>query len=190
MYEKYQTEALVLRSYERGEADRVYALFTREFGYLWARASAVRRENSRQRYALQNGARTTVSLVRGKRGWRIAGALAEDALNPHEVGTSVFTRVALLVERLVHGEESNQYLFDVLKEARRALMQEDVARHSSIELLTVARILFSLGYLSTEAFGSALFLETAYVPKLLEETQSQRIKLLSSVNKALGETQL
>jgi recombinational DNA repair protein (RecF pathway) len=50
MYQKYHTEAIVLGSIERGEADRTIALMTRDFGLVRARASAVRSETSKMRY--------------------------------------------------------------------------------------------------------------------------------------------
>lgn len=191
MYQKYQTDALVLRGYERGESDRVYALFTREFGLVWAKASAVRRENSRQRYALQNGSRSLVSLVRGNRGWRLAGASAETVISAHKTsGVRAFTRIGNLLERLSAGEEQNPYLFDTLSEAHASLMREADELHGVIELVTVARMLFALGYLSQEAFGTALFAETAFTETGLRTVQDVQQKLLSSVNKALSETQL
>ena len=67
MYQKYNTEALVLGSRETGESDRVYALFTKDFGLVRARASSVRSEKSLMRYALQNYSRANVSLVRAAR---------------------------------------------------------------------------------------------------------------------------
>jgi recombinational DNA repair protein (RecF pathway) len=191
MYQKYQTDAFVLRSYERGEADRVFALFTREFGFVWARASAVRRENSRMRYSLQNGAVAHISLVRGNKGWRVAGASAVAQLDMQQAsGASAFSRIALLLERLAGGEQQNTYLFDTLVESHAALMSEAAELHPVIELVAVARMLFALGYLSQEAFGTALFAETAFTHAGLREVQDVRPKLLSSVNKALSETQL
>lgn len=191
MYQKYQTDAFVLRSYERGEADRMFALFTREFGSLWARASAVRRENSRMRYSLQNGALAHISLVRGNKGWRVAGASAIAQLDMGQVsGAGAFARIALLLERLAGGEQPNPYLFDTLVESHAALMREEAALHPVIELVAVARMLFALGYLSQEAFGTALFAETAFTQAGLRAVQDMRPKLLSSVNKALSETQL
>jgi|SRR3989344_588253 len=191
MYQKYQTDALVLRSYERGEADRIFALFTREFGFVWARASAVRRESSRMRYSLQTGACVNISLVRGNRGWRLAGASAGfhiDAMNTSGVAT--FTRLAQLLERLTAGEEANQFLFEMLTEAQEALMREPKESHPVIELVSVARMLYALGYLSNEALGTALFTQTALAPTHLSEAEALKKKLLSSVNKALSETQL
>lgn len=185
MYQKYQTEAIVLRSYERGEADRVFALYTKEFGLVWARASAVRRESSKMRYALQNYALASVSLVRGARGWRAAGAQAR----AHSTAAS-FARAAKLIERLVGGEEKNDYLFDTLIEAHAAFLQEPVEKHPTIELLCVARILYALGYVSADALGTALFSHVAYALPDLAEAEATRLKLLASVNKALSETHL
>jgi DNA repair protein RecO (recombination protein O) len=191
MYQKYQTDALVLRSYERGEADRVYALYTREFGFVWARASAVRREVSKMRYALQHYAHAHISLVRGSGGWRVAGAKAVRGIEPiNESGSRTFARISSLVERLVVGEERNDYLFATLVEAHTALMQEPREMHPTIELLCVARVLYTLGYVSPEAVGTALFTHAAYELPDLQQAEAARTKLLSSVNRALSETQL
>src|SRR3989344_6601845 len=112
MYQKYQTEALVLGHYERGEADKMFALYTRDFGLVWARASGVRREGSRMRYALQTGVHMRTGLVRGKRGWRLAGGSAIRQLSGSTPGVAVFARICNLVMRLVQGEEQNAYLFE------------------------------------------------------------------------------
>ncbi len=185
MYQKYHTEAIVLRGYERGEADRVFALYTKEFGLVWARASAVRRESSKMRYALQSCARANVSLVRGIRGWRLAGATAL-----MQNASPAFARAGKLVGRLVAGEGKNEYLFTTLVEAHAALAQEPIEKHPTIELLCVARVLYALGYVSAEAVGSALFTHAAYALPDLAEAEHARKELLSSVNKALSETHL
>lgn len=190
MYQKYQTEALVLRSYERGEADRVYALYTKEFGSMWARASAVRREGSKMRYALQNYAHSSVSLVRGSGGWRLAGARAIESIDPtNESGVRTFARIGALVEKLA-GEERNEYLFLSIVAAHDALRREPVEKHPVIELLCVARVLYALGYVSAEALGTALFTHAAYGLPELAEAETARAKLLSSVNKAISETHI
>src|SRR3989344_1695592 len=102
MYQKYYTEALVLGSRERGENDRVFALYTKDFGLVHARASAVRKETSRMRYALQNYSQAHAALVRGKRGWRVGGAIAVRSAKGE--GAMTFARIARLVLRLVAGE--------------------------------------------------------------------------------------
>lgn len=190
MYEKYPADALILDSRERGEADRTYALYTEEFGLVWARAAAVRSERSKMRGALQMFARARVSLVKGKRGWRLAGAIAQvPSLGAPESGIRTFARVAQLVLRLCAGEERNAYLFAALAEAQNALFSPG-ADTASIEIVCVARVLYALGYLSAEALETTLFSHTAYGLPELAEVGEKRDALLSSINKAITETQL
>lgn len=189
MYQKYSTTALVLGFREQGEADKVFALYTEEFGLVWARASAVRTESSKMRAALQSCSRARVSLVRGKRGWRLAGAVAEvGGVGKSPEAVSSFARIAQLVLRLVRGEERNEYLFATLHEAQQALFSG--AEHASVEIVCVARVLFSLGYLSPEALQTALFAHTAYGLPELSEAEEKRAALLGEINRAISETQL
>lgn len=199
MYQKYTTDALVLGSREHGEADKVFALYTRDFGLVWARASAVRAEHSKMRAALQSYSRAHVSLVRGTRGWRAAGAMPmRPALASSAGGLTTFARIGELVLRLVRGEETNEYLFDTLADAHATLFHDGGQPMSaigegstaSIELVCVARILYALGYLSAEAFETTLFAHTAYGLPELAEAGEQRDRLLSSINRAIAETQL
>ena len=189
MYQKYYTEALVLRSRERGEADRVYVLYTKDFGLVVARASAVRTEHSRMRYALQSYSRATVALVKGKRGWRIAGSAVRPGMQSVPRGVPTFARIAELLLRLVNGEDNNEYLFEVLAEAHGALMAGTREAHV-IEIVCVARMLYALGYLSSEALGTTLFTHTAYTAPHLHEARLLQRKLLTRINRAIAEAQL
>lgn len=191
MYQKYHTESLVLGSREYGEADKVVALYTKDFGLVRARASAVRSEHSKMRYALQKYARANVSLVKGKRGWRAAGATALQNAGGDVRSVAAFARISELVLRLVHGEEKNDYLFAALAEAHETLLSHGGAEiFGTVEIVCVARVLFALGYISSEAVSAALFTHTAYTGESLLEAETMKDKLLSSINKALAETQL
>lgn len=185
MYQKYQTDALVLAGRDIGEADKAYALYTHDFGLVRARGSAVRSEKSRMRYSLQNYSFSNVSLVRGKRGWRVAGA-RPITLVPAD-GVHAFARVAELVNRLVPGEEKNEYLYDSLLGAHKALALGDAA---AIEILCVARALYSLGYISAEEIGTQLFENAEYSQVSFAELREVREQLLAAINKAISETHL
>lgn len=189
MYQKYNTEAIVLGSREQGESDRVFALYTRDFGLVRARASAVRKETSRMRYALQSYSYSQVSLVRGKRGWRVGGATAGDK-NIEGKNLPTFARIASLVLRLVAGEGQNEYVFATLSEAHDTLSKNPDEARATIELVCVARILYGLGYLSEEALSTTLFAHTSYALEHVQEADALREKLLASVNRAINETHL
>ena len=191
MYQKYHTDALVLGSRESGEADRTVVLYTRDFGLVRARASAIRHERSKMRYALQHYSRAHVALVRGKSGWRLAGAQADIGVQKADPrAITAFARIAELMTRLVAGEEAHAYLFEVLSEAHGAFMREACEHHATIELVCVARILYALGYISAEALETALFTHTAYTDVHLQEAEAMRGELLSSINRAISETHL
>ncbi len=142
------------------------------------------------RCALQNYARANVSLVKGKRGWRLAGASAMKTASGDPKGIAAFARIAELLVRLVHGEEKSDYLFAALAEAHNAFMQENCEASATIEIVCVARILYALGYISNEALQTALFTHTAYTGEHLLEAETMKDKLLSSINKAIAETHL
>jgi hypothetical protein len=131
-----------------------------------------------------------VALVRGRRGWRLAGGSSIQGAAGDARGIAAFARISELVLRLIQGEEKNEYLFAVLAQAHGALMSPSCEAWPTIEIVCVARVLYTLGYLSVEALESTLFTHTAYALPHLEEAEVLRDRLLSSINKAIAETQL
>ncbi len=190
MYDKYTTDALILSAKDFSENDRMLALFTREFGLVWARVGAVRKESSKMRSALQNYSRAQVSLIKGKTGWRAGGAVAEsDSREWPRESLPSYARLGLLVTRLVHGEERNDFLFESISAARSRL-RASAEMSSIIELLSVARILFALGYISPEALKSSLFSHSSISEEDIVEAERLHDTLLSTVNESLTTTML
>jgi DNA repair protein RecO len=190
-YAKYTTDAIVLKSFEQGEANKTIVLFTRDFGLIFAKCVGLRKNESKMRYALQDFSRASASLVRGKRGWRLAGATSICAARGASTkGLRSFSNISKLLGRLIQGEEENTYLFDAVREAHMFLLKgkEDLA--GTVELLCVARILHALGYLSAEAAGEALFKESTYSESQIIEAERVQKMLLKSVNEAIAESQL
>lgn len=190
MYQKYTTDAVVLAQREHGEHDKVFTLYTRDFGLVRARASAVRKMESKMRSALTLFSVALVSLVRGGRGWRVAGAHVGAEQEMTIEGVHAYARVTQLVIRLVHGEEPNPYLFDVLVGARFAFATSSFLSIAAAELLCVARILFALGYLSPQALTAALFTHAQYEEKDLHTVEDSKKDMLTKINSALAETHL
>ncbi|MEK7132772.1 MAG: recombination protein O N-terminal domain-containing protein [Patescibacteria group bacterium] len=191
MYQKYHTDALVLSSREIGEADKMLSLYTREFGLVRGRCGGVRAGKSKMRYALQNYSLANVALVRGKLGWRLAGAKPMQGASEKDIkGIGAFARIAGLVVRFVAGEEANRNLFEILSEAHSALMRKECGAWATIELVCVARVLHALGYISSEALQTALLTHTTYTEASLLEAETKRDELLRTINRAISETHL
>lgn len=145
-YKTYITEALVCGSENRNTADRSLLLFTRDAGMLYASVKSIRKEESKHRYALQECSHAKITLVRGKAGWRIAGAEAIRNLyaNAKTRETRLFLRnIILLLRRVVHGEVSHPEIFDDLIEASAFVNEHN---HKAFEQVCTLRMLYVLGY--------------------------------------------
>jgi len=151
-YATYTTKALICGTFNRNTADRSYLLFTREAGMLYADARSVREERSRQRYALQDFSLARVSLVKGKRGWKIGSIEAcrnyyQEAID-RAARTSVVSLFRLL-RRFVKGEEPAQDFFDYVVASLTELTGETEVR-SFVSLAVQVRILSLLGYVDVK----------------------------------------
>lgn len=178
-YHTYTTRSYILSASQYSEHDALYTCITEEFGVLRARATGARKEDSKLRYSLQVGACVALSLVQGKAGWRITGAVLIH--EPPHTTITLFARLGRLAERLVHGQERNDALFQIFTSCREA---PDVR---SSELLLVIQMLVSLGYIPPYI-----------VEAILEKTDDERIAyieshrpvLLKTVNNALSASHL
>lgn len=80
MARTYQAEAIVLRTYDVGEADRFCVLLTREQGRLAARARAVRKLSSRMGGSILPFQHVDVSLTESSTGFLITGVTQRSSL--------------------------------------------------------------------------------------------------------------
>jgi recombinational DNA repair protein (RecF pathway) len=141
-YQTYHTEALVCGSYHNNTADKSFLLFTKRAGMLYASARSVREEKSKQRYALQDFSLITVTLIKGKTGWRIGSVETEgnvfgNALSRQSRGSVV--RVLKLVRRFVAGEEPHPELYDELVYALQYLASDTATHRVLAEEIIAAR---------------------------------------------------
>ncbi len=140
----YNTDAIVLGSTAVGETDRSVWLLTRDSGLLVARAQGARKEESKMRYSLQEYSLVQVSLVAGKAGWRVTGAVLEHSFIfdlKKQYRLSAAAKISDLLKRFVPRDEPNAELFNIVL---NGLIDLD-------ETLLVALILQNLGYLHGEA---------------------------------------
>lgn len=70
----YVTEGLVLKKLDVGEADVLYALYTRDFGKVVARAAGIRKNEAKLRGHLEPFSLSAVRLISGRNGEKLIGA--------------------------------------------------------------------------------------------------------------------
>lgn len=147
MRHKYVTSSFVLARTPLAESATLVTLLTDEFGLIRARAEGLRKPGAKLAHALQTLDRSEVTLVRGKEGWRLSGAILDahwfeklDRASRLRAG-----RIAGLLLRLVHGEANEPALFDLFADFIRALPSLPETSQDTLECVTALRMLALLG---------------------------------------------
>jgi DNA repair protein RecO len=190
MHHVYSTEGFVLESAGKGEANKLYYIFTEDLGLVTATAQGVRLLKSKLRFHLEPYSRTGISLVRGKDMWRITNAREVEPQKLSLQSKKACARILSLVRRLVQGEEKNEGLYVVLRDSFDFLKANDEAEKIHLaEIVTVFKVLQSLGY--AHPLKDAEELSTRPLSEeLLPVIAEKRAMLVMEINKSLKETQL
>jgi recombinational DNA repair protein (RecF pathway) len=143
--EKYVTKGIVIESYDQGEHDRAFKIFTREFGLLICHAKSVRKLESKLRPHLMPRSCTLLTLVQGREVWRIVGAEDERIMSPY------IHEVTALIRRFVKGEGAHRALYDRLM---TFLLEKDNYDEQITRLLLYYVVLVELGYADAEICGA------------------------------------
>ena len=192
MYSIYTTRGFVLGSTERGEANKIFSIYTEDFGLVRASAQGVRLEKSKLRYNMDDFAHGYFSIVRGKELWRLTGSERDgETITSIEV-KRIMARVLNLVRRLVHGEERNHQLFIALDEMMKKA--RDISQNTKdlvpFELLSLLRVLHTLGYIGNiEGIDKSIFIGDM-TDTMLSIVSEKRNKVLSHINRAIEQSQL
>lgn len=153
----YQTEGIILGKGNFGEANSVLFIFTEKFGRISVMAQGVRHLKSKLRYNLSAFSFSKISLVKGKEFWRIVDA--EEVISPKKImsdnsKTNLFSKIINLLNRMIHGEEKNEIVWQQIKDLFILLNEKDLNTEEldNIEISVVLSILYSLGYIEETHF--------------------------------------
>jgi len=159
----YQTEGIILSGSDFGEADRIFTVFTEKFGKITAAARGVRQMKSKLRCNLETFSLSRFGLLAGKSSglpvWKIVDA--EEIARGGEIFSSprnleLFSGFAALLNRMVQGEEKNDFLWEEIKNARGILSGKalDKKEAEELEISFLSRTLHNLGYMEKEKHAS------------------------------------
>jgi len=193
MYQIHTTPGFVIESRPSGEAGRVLSIFTRDLGLVRASAQGIRLEKSKLRYFTQEYSFGVFSLVRGREYWRLTGGeTSPDWGGLASANVELKARIAVLLRRLLHGEEPNQALFECIRGGETSPIWGGLASPDlqSLESLVVLRMLHSLGYVGSAQTLEKYLQSTDITPELLSEAATNRILINQHINKALRESHL
>lgn len=187
----YHTEAFVMSARNTGEADRTFHFFTRDFGAVWAKATGIRKNESRLRYVVQDFKYIDVSLVKGKTQWRLVSARPIHDLNSRKsLATPSRIRSLQLLARLAPEGEPHEALFDDLVAAYGFTSQEKLQGSiiESVEALLALKILHALGYWGEQDGHD--FVTSPFNGEAMEKIAATKKDIIREVNKSLAATML
>lgn len=196
MHHIHTTDGLVIGSKPYGEAGKIVFIFTSKLGLITAIAQGVRLEKSKLRYNIRDYHFASFSLVHGKEFWRIVGASELHDLHSKEkekVRLAILAPVALILRRLLHGEEVSEQLFQCLVncvkyiEKSSDFIEQEIV---TIESLTIARILHLLGYLNADSLIKEEIKTIDYNHDLISRLIPKRLEINKKINQALRESHL
>ncbi len=194
-HHQYSTPAFVIESIPKGEANRLYTLFTRDLGMIKATAQGVRLQKSKLKASLQDFSITHVAVVRGKEMWRLTNAHLEKNLftsfGKDKAIFLVIAQIATLLKRLIPGEEKHDSLYLYVVEAFEFLETAELTGEavSAFERIMVLNILQELGYGGHEP-TLRVFIGVPMSLDLIETMKSFKKIALQEINTSLRETQL
>jgi len=133
---RYRTKGLVLKEEDKGEADRFFTLYTKDFGKIRVLGKAIRKIKSKLRGGIRFFSFSEIEFVRGK----VYNTLTEAVVikrfenikaNLGKIATAY--QIVNLVDRLIKGEEKDENIWSLLEEVFENLDIENLDIDSSLE---------------------------------------------------------
>ncbi len=120
----YRTEGFVFKKEDRLESDRIFSVFTRDFGRVEIFGKAIRKINSKLRAGMGIFSLAEVEFIQGKNKKTLTDAIAIKKFNnfaeqPEKL--LLAQRISEVVDNFVKGPEQDEKIFDVLCDALSVL---------------------------------------------------------------------
>ena len=184
MRHKYATRGIVLSRSSVGEASLFTTILTPDIGLVRALTQGVRKSGAKLASSLVTFAESDVTLVYGKDGWRVAGAVLDTnwfTRLPTAEARARAARISHLILRLVGGETHDPALFSTTKEFFDALATLPEDAHESAEVLAALRILGVLGLLDEQGIPT----DPSFTPTSLATINQSRTTYISRINQGI-----
>ncbi len=188
MHAIHHTKAVILKSQPTREADRLYWLFTEDFGLVVAVATGIRKPGAKLASQLVDYALVDVDLVRGRDVWRLVSAtiLLDPLRGKYDAPLArPYVRTLAALERFLIDEGEHPELFAHVEEVARAV-EHDIDP-TIFDTLAIWRIFVHLGYI---AGADETLFTSPFVSMSTSLIPSDTKQLIISVNQTIKETHL
>lgn len=199
MHHIYRTEAIILSSRPSGESGKYLTVLSKEYGVLKIEAQAVRKNDSKLRQSIQDFSVVDISFVRGKTGNKLVNASFISnfyyEISNQKILKSI-SNIFRLVEKMIVDEEKDDSIFDLFIKINLILKDnldctDDFLK--ALEIISVYRILSSLGYLSRDGEYNFILseeLDEGLVLRMEKKLITDKEKIIRLINNAINESHL
>lgn len=127
MFVHYRTEGVILKKEERGEADLLFTVFTKDFGKLKILGKAVRKISSKLRSATGIFSLSEVEFIQGKSQKTLTDAILmgkSPSLAKDLKKLRIAHKIVQVLDKLVKGQEHDEKIWNLLIETLQRLNTE------------------------------------------------------------------
>jgi len=188
----YQTPALILKTKNMRESNKMVTLFTKKFGVMYASLQSVREQKSKMRFHVNLFSLVDVDVIDGRNIWKLVGIheVSSSLTFSHTPWFGLFDKVSLLLLRLCQGQEPNDEIWsDIINLHKGYKIFSEEHSLEVIEIIFAARALYFLGY--WEEPLEFMTIKNPYfdqdIQKLILENKSD---IVHQINEGLHSSQL
>ncbi|OHA63734.1 MAG: DNA repair protein RecO [Candidatus Wildermuthbacteria bacterium RIFCSPHIGHO2_01_FULL_48_27b] len=167
MAQHYRTQGIILRKQDIGEADRVFTVFTRDFGKLRLRAVSERKITSKLRGGLELFYLAEIEFIQGKVYKTITDAVCVcpyPIIRKNLERLRVMERFAQVADELLHGQEQDEEIWNLLQETLSVLNRPALKGHD----LKILAYYFLWNLLASAGYSPSLAQIVAEDPSIAE----------------------
>lgn len=151
MFVHYRTQGFILKKIDRGEADQLFTVYTRDFGKLEILGRAIRKISSKLRSGADIFYLTEIEFIQGKAYKTLTDAILIDKfknLRKNFKKLAIAYKIAEVLDDLVKGQEPDEKIWRLLNETFEKLNKLEI-RNAKLELIYYYffwNFISSLGY--------------------------------------------
>ncbi len=193
MHQILHTRAFVLSALPLYEADKILKLLTENYGVIRVVAQGIRKNESKLQQSVQQFSLVNVAMIQGKTGWRLTNAEIEKnyfyLLDSNII--KMVGRIFSMIERMIPDEDSSPIIFQTISEMfilfENQLINITNDYLQNIEVATLGKIMFELGYVGDETLRQEL---GKTLPEIIKNAELNKKSLIKVINNAINESQL
>lgn len=125
----YRTKGFVFKKDDRSEADRIFAIFTKDFGKIEVRARAIRKITSKLRGGIDTFCLSEVEFIQGKNYKTLTDSIAVEKFNgiiQNLEKLIILNKIAELLNSFIKGQEKDEKLWNLISDIFQKLDKHEL----------------------------------------------------------------